>query len=109
MKIFLRNFIKENFNFLGHKISHINYDKFLKYNKTFTNYLKHGISGNNLFAKLLNPSFIQNLYTSKDKSYFKFLFWSNAAFVLRIGMVVPFFRFCLQRSCLDYFRIAALC
>jgi hypothetical protein len=73
MKIFLRNPRSENFNFLGHKISHMNYDKFLKYNKTFGNYLKHGISGNSLFAKLLNPSFIQNLYISKDKSYFKFL------------------------------------
>jgi spore maturation protein CgeB len=73
MKIFLNNPINQDFNFLDHKISYINYKKYLKYNKTIFNYLKYGISGNNLFAKLLNPSFLQDLYINKDKNYFKFL------------------------------------
>jgi len=73
MKIFIQNHIKEDHDFLGHTISHISYDGYLKYNKKFLNYLKHGISGNNLFAKLRNPEFIQNLYQRKDKEYFRFL------------------------------------
>ena len=73
MKIFIQNHIKEDQDFLGHTISHMSYKGYIKFNKKFINYLKHGISGNNLSAKLRDPGFIQNLYQNKDKDYFKFL------------------------------------
>jgi spore maturation protein CgeB len=73
MKIFLNNPINQDFDFLDHKISYINYTKYLKYNNTFFNYLKHGIMSSTLSAKLYNPNFLQNLYITKDKNYFKFL------------------------------------
>ena len=73
MKIFIQNHIKEDHDFLGHTISHMDYENYLTYDKKLINYFKHGISGNSLFAKLRQPEFIQNLYQTKDKEYFRFL------------------------------------
>jgi hypothetical protein len=53
--------------------SHLTYDGFLKENKTFFNYFKHGYLSSKLDSKLRNPEFIQNLYQSKDPNYMSFL------------------------------------
>lgn len=54
-------------------VEHLSYSKFLNSKITISEYIKHGISSSSLYAKLVNPSYIQKLYQNKEPRYMSYL------------------------------------
>lgn len=72
MKIFIESPKEYHFpsNYL---VEHLSYSKFLKNDISLYDFIKHGISSSSLYAKLVNPNFIQKLYQEKDPNYMAYL------------------------------------
>lgn len=73
MKIFMANSMQSDFTHNESTISHMNYSEFLKDSKSFSEYIRYGISGQSLFAKLRNPEYLHKLYREKNIGYLKYL------------------------------------
>jgi glycosyltransferase involved in cell wall biosynthesis len=54
-------------------VEHLSYSKFLNSKVLITDFIKHGISSSSLYARLVNPGFIQKLYHEKDSGYMAYL------------------------------------
>ena len=74
MRIFIQTPYDNDSIVGGHKISHMSYSSFLSKKRNLVDFIKNGLSGSTLFARLNNPWYLQKLYLDKDKDYFKFLY-----------------------------------
>lgn len=74
MKIFIQTPIETKNKIKNHTISHLSYFDFLTKRRSIADFIKNGVSGSTLFAKLMNPFYFHRLYLEKDKSYFNFLY-----------------------------------
>ncbi len=73
MKIFIQTPTGTKNKINNHTISHLSYFDFLTKRRSFIDFIKNGVSGSTLFAKLMNPFYFHKLYLEKDKLYFNFL------------------------------------
>lgn len=81
MKIFIQTPDGFDNDLNNHTISHLSYFDFLSKKRSMSDFIRNGISGSSLYAKLLNPFYFHKLYLDKDKSYFNYLHSFKERFV----------------------------